>query len=148
MTIAMPVTRPRGVDKALIDARRWLRRLDPHEAFDAQRHGAVLVDTRPQINRDLEGTIPGALIIERNVLEWRLDPSSDACVDVAAYNAHLIVICNEGYASSFAAVALQALGLCRATDMIGGYRGWRSVGLPIDEPVLADDDELELAVSA
>src|SRR4051794_20839680 len=133
MTISMPLTRPRGVDKALIEARRQLRRLDPHDAFEAQLHGAVVVDTRPQLNRELEGSIPGALVIERNVLEWRLDPSSDACLDIAAYNLHVIVVCNEGYASSFAAVALQELGIHRATDMIGGYRGWRAVGLPVEE---------------
>jgi rhodanese-related sulfurtransferase len=133
MTIAMSGTRPRGVDKALIDARRRLRRLDPQEAFDAQGDGAVLVDTRPQVNRELEGTIPGALIIERNVLEWRLDPSSAACLDIAAFALNVIVICNEGYASSFAAVALQELGIWQATDMIGGYRGWRAAGLPVEQ---------------
>jgi rhodanese-related sulfurtransferase len=147
MTIAMPATRPRGVDNALIEARRGLRRLDPHEALEAQGQGAVLIDTRPQINRELEGAIPGALSIERNVLEWRLDPTSDACLDIAAHDLHVIVICNEGYASSFAAVALQALGIWRATDMIGGYRGWRALGLPVDEPDLAED-EAEMAISA
>jgi rhodanese-related sulfurtransferase len=147
MTTPMPATRPRGVNTALIEARRRLRRLDPHEAFDAQQRGAVLVDTRPQVNRELEGTIPGALVIERNVLEWRLDPSSDACLETASYDAHVIVICNEGYASSFAAAALQDLGIRRATDLIGGYRRWRAVGLPTDGPETADEQQ-ELRVRA
>src|SRR3954453_1101715 len=134
MTVETPGVRPRGVDKALVDARRRLCRLDAHEAFDAQLRGAVLVDTRPQTYRELEGTIAGALTVERNVLEWRFDPTSDACLDIADHNLQVILFCNEGYASSFAAVALQQLGVWRATDMIGGYRGWRAAGLPVEGP--------------
>src|SRR4051794_31020545 len=136
MTLAMPVatpaTRPRGVDALLIEARRRLHRLSPHESLAAQRAGALLVDTRPELYRELEGTIPGALVIERNVLEWRLDPRSDARLDIASYDLNVIVICNEGYASSLAAVALQELGIIHATDMDGGYRAWRAAGLPIE----------------
>jgi rhodanese-related sulfurtransferase len=89
------------------------------------------VDTRPQLNRELEGVIPGAVIIERNVLEWRFDPHTDLRV---------IVFCNEGYASSLAAVSLQDLGLARATDLIGGYRAWRAAGLPTQFPVIERED--------
>jgi rhodanese-related sulfurtransferase len=129
MTIA---AMPGGIDQALREVRRRLRRLDPYEAFESQRNGAVLVDTRPQVYRELEGTIPGALFIERNVLEWHLDPSSDACLDIASYDLNVIVFCNEGYASSLAAVSLQELGIRGATDLVGGYRAWRAAGLPVE----------------
>jgi rhodanese-related sulfurtransferase len=98
------------------------------------RAGAVLVDIRPQINRDFEGGLPGAAVIDRNVLDWRLDPASDARLPIAGYDLHVIVVCNEGYASSLAAAALQNLGIQRATDLVGGYRAWRAAGLPTTEP--------------
>lgn len=120
---------PRTVDELLAAARRRLDRFAPLEAFQAQRAGAVLIDIRPQANRDLEGEIPGAVVVERNVLEWRLDPSSDARLSIAAYDLLAIVFCNEGYTSSLAAAALHDLGLTRASDIIGGYRAWRAAGL-------------------
>jgi rhodanese-related sulfurtransferase len=133
----MTETLPRGIEDVLVDARSRLDRLTPQEARDAFIAGAVLVDIRPQLNRETEGEIPGALVIERNVLEWRLDPSSDARLPVAGYDVHVIVLCNEGYTSSLAAAALQDLGVYRATDLIGGFRAWRAAGLPTqeDEPL-------------
>lgn len=115
----------------LADARARLHRLDPDEAYTAQRHGAVLVDIRPHLHRELEGAVPGALVIERNVLEWRLDPTSDARLDIASYQLAVIVFCNEGYTSSLAAAALHDLGIAAATDLIGGFRAWRARGLPV-----------------
>ena len=124
----------RGIDEVLDEVRMRLDRLDARGAYDAVQAGALLVDIRPQINRDLEGGLPGAVVIERNVLDWRLDPASDARLPIADYDLHVIVVCNEGYASSLAAAALQNLGVHRATDLIGGYRAWRAAGLPTAEP--------------
>jgi rhodanese-related sulfurtransferase len=91
----------------------------------------VLVDIRPEIYRATEGAIPGALVLERNDLEWRLDPASDARLPQAAYDLEIVLVCNEGYASSLAAVSLQDLGIRAATDLIGGFRAWRAAGLPV-----------------
>lgn len=89
--------------------------------------GARLVDTRPGWQREQEGELPGALLIERNHLEWRLDPTSDARIEEAVdHEVTWIVVCSEGYSSSLAAASLQELGLHRATDLDGGYRAWRS----------------------
>jgi rhodanese-related sulfurtransferase len=121
----------RSIDDVLADARSRLIRLNPHQAEAAVHAGALLVDIRPEINRASEGRLPGAMVIERNVLEWRLDPASDARLSVASYDLHVIVVCNEGYASSLAAAALQELGISRATDLIGGYRAWRAAGLRV-----------------
>ena len=129
----------RGIDEVLDEARTRLDRLDAREAYDAVRAGAVLVDIRPQINRDMEGGLPGAVVIDRNVLDWRLDPASDARLPIAGYDLHVIVVCNEGYASSLAAAALQNLGIQRATDHVGGYRAWRAAGLPTTEPAESID---------
>lgn len=123
-----------GVDGMLQKARSTLDRLDPREAYDAVRHGAVLVDIRPDVYREAEGALPGALVIERNDLEWRFDPTGSARLPIATAELHVIIICNEGYASSLAAGALQALGVHRATDMAGGYRAWRAAGLPVTDP--------------
>ncbi len=124
----------RSIDEVLADARTRLTRLSAAEARGAQQAGAVLIDIRPQLNRETEGTLPGAVVIERNVLEWRLDPASDARLPIADYELPAIVVCNEGYTSSLAADALQTLGISRATDLIGGYRAWRAAGLPTGPP--------------
>jgi rhodanese-related sulfurtransferase len=114
----------------LAEARQRLQRLDPLDAWLAVSQGALLVDIRPELNQRLEGTIPGALVIERNVLEWRLDPRSSARLPWATEQARVLVLCQEGYASSLAAASLVRLGV-RATDVTGGLRAWREAGLPL-----------------
>ena len=121
-----------AIDKKLSTARALLRRLSPMEARQAMTESdALLVDIRPEAQRASEGGIPGAVIIERNVLEWRLDPTSSARLSLATdHDLLVIVFCSEGYSSSLAAVALQDLGLWRATDMVGGFHAWHASGLP------------------
>ena len=126
----------RGIDAMVSAARAGLERLTPSEAYSAQCRGALVVDIRPDSYRRTEGSIPGALVLERNVLEWRLDPRSEARLALAAYDLQVVVVCNEGYASSLAAGSLQQLGLSRATDLVGGFRAWRAAGLPLDLPAL------------
>ena len=120
-----------SVADLLADARRQLDRLEPKAAFKAQQAGALLVDIRPEANRVVEGEIPNALVIERIHLEWRLDPASDARIPQASYDAHVVLVCNEGYASSLAADTLQYLGIRRATDVVGGFRAWKAAGMPV-----------------
>jgi rhodanese-related sulfurtransferase len=118
------------VDDLLAGARAALRRVGPAEAAEAQRAGAVLVDIRPHAQRVREGEIPGTLVVERNVLEWRFDPASEARLPIAAYDLPVIVVCSQGYTSSLAAYALQQLGLRAATDLDGGFHAWQAAGLP------------------
>ena len=93
--------------------------------------GALLIDTRPVEQRIEGGEIPGAVVVGRNVLEWRLDPTSpDRIAQITDADQHVIVICNEGFSSSLAAAALQRLGLRRATDVVGGFQAWVAAGLP------------------
>jgi rhodanese-related sulfurtransferase len=128
------VTRPPGartIDQLLAAARTRLVRLSPVQAQQAAAAGAMLVDIRPQAQRLAEGEIPGAVIVERNVLEWRLDPDSSARLPAARYDMQLIVFCSEGYTSSLAAASLLDLGLHLATDMDGGFRAWQAAGLPV-----------------
>jgi rhodanese-related sulfurtransferase len=122
----------RSIDDVLAAARARLRRVGPAAAAEAvDARGALLVDTRPAWQRREEGEIPGALLIERNHLEWRLDPSSGARIPEAVdHDVEVIVVCSEGYASSLAAASLQDLGLHRATDLVGGFQAWRAAGLP------------------
>ncbi|HET6480124.1 MAG TPA: rhodanese-like domain-containing protein [Actinoplanes sp.] len=120
-----------GIDEILANARTRLTRVGPLEVAAAMARGAILVDIRPAAQRAEFGEIPGAVVIERNVLEWRLDPRSDARLAFASrYDLEVIVTCQEGYTSSLAAAALQDLGLWRATDLDGGYAAWRDAGLP------------------
>ncbi len=121
----------RSIAQVLDEARSRLKRVGPQEADEAvRRDGAVLVDTRPEWQRAQFGAISGALIVERNHLEWRFDPQSDARLPVAgSYDLPIIVFCQEGYSSSLAAASLQDLGLHRATDLIGGFAAWKEAGL-------------------
>ena len=120
------------VEQLLEEARARLRRLSPADAADALAAGALVVDTRPAAQREREGEMPGALVIERNVLEWRLDPASpDRVPDVTGYDQVVVVVCSEGYSSSLAAAALQDMGFRNATDVAGGFRAWKAAGLPV-----------------
>lgn len=123
------------LDDLLANARRRLVRVHPDEAEEAARRGALLVDTRSEAQRRRGGEIPGALVIERNVLEWRLDPSSPwRAPEVRDHDQRIVVICEEGYSSSLAAASLQELGLRGATDLIGGFRAWAAAGKPVVLP--------------
>jgi rhodanese-related sulfurtransferase len=114
----------------LIHARSRLQRLTPTQVYDAVAVGALLVDIRPGWQRAVEGEVPGALLVERNHLEWRFDPECEARLPQATgYDVQVIVLCSEGYTSSLAAAALQTLGLHNATDVIGGFRAWTAQGL-------------------
>ncbi|WP_415972899.1 rhodanese-like domain-containing protein [Rhodococcus sp. 077-4] len=120
----------RTIVEMLESARETIDRVTVFELRDAVARGAVVVDIRPQAQRAVEGTLPGALAIERNVLEWRLDPTSDARLAIAVdHDVEWIVICSEGYTSSLAAASLQLLGLHKATDLVGGYQALKSAGL-------------------
>jgi rhodanese-related sulfurtransferase len=118
-----------SVEELLADARSRLTRLPPAEAYGAVRDGARIVDIRPGWQRREEGEIPSSLVVERNHLEWRLHPDSDARVPQAAPGQRWIVVCSEGYTSSLAADALLSLGV-PATDIDGGFVAWQAAGLP------------------
>jgi rhodanese-related sulfurtransferase len=122
------------IGELLDDARRQLERVDPLAALNATRSGATLIDIRSESQIAADGSIPGALVIPRNVLEWRLDPDNAARDPRApGLNDHVILICNEGYQSSLAAATLQQLGFPRATDLDGGFQAWRAAGLPVSQ---------------
>ena len=117
-----------SIDEILVRARTTLDRVPPERLADEQAHGALVVDIRPVEQRQRDGQLPGAVVIDRNVLEWRLDPSSEHRIDqVTGYDLRVVVVCNEGYSSSLAAATLQELGLHRATDLIGGFQAWLAI---------------------
>lgn len=122
-----------GIDELLERVRAGYERIEAVPAHEAVREGeALLVDIRYAALRDRDGTIPGALVVERNELEWRLDPrGSHRLPEATGHDLRVVVICNEGYASSLAAESLHRLGLRRATDLIGGFQAWRAAGLPV-----------------
>jgi rhodanese-related sulfurtransferase len=123
------------IDRLLAEARRSLQRLRPTDAAAAMNDGALLIDTRPFDQRSRDGEIPGAIVVDRTVLEWRLDPTSPYRLPlVSDRHQTVIVICNEGFSSSLAAATLQRLGLHNATDVIGGFVAWISDGLPVSSP--------------
>jgi rhodanese-related sulfurtransferase len=130
VTIAPP-DGARTIDQVLAGARRRLDRLSPAAAMAASRDGALIVDIRPAAQRAAEGEVPGSLVIERNVLEWRFDPASGARLPQARYDLRVIIMCSAGYTSSLAAAALQDLGLRNATDLDGGFLAWAAAGLPV-----------------
>lgn len=124
---------PVGIDELLERVRAGYARVEAREAYEAARAGeALLVDIRYAALRERDGLIPGALVVERNELEWRLDPrGSHRAPEATGHDLRIVMICNEGYASSLAAASLHRLGLHRATDLVGGFQAWRSAGLPV-----------------
>ncbi len=115
------------IDRILSHSRRHLDRVEPEQLAQEMMAGALVVDIRPAENRHTEGLLPGAVVVDRNVLEWRLDPTSpDRIPQADDPERRVILFCNEGYASSLAAETLQRVGLRRATDLVGGYRAWRA----------------------
>nr|WP_202433166.1 rhodanese-like domain-containing protein [Streptomyces sp. SID7815] len=123
---------PVGIDELLEQVRAAYERVGPEEAATAAAEGALLVDIRYAELRERDGLIPGALVVERNELEWRLDPQgSHRAPQATNHDLRVVVICNEGYASSLAVASLHQLGLHRATDLTGGFQAWRAAGLPV-----------------
>ncbi|MEU1028440.1 rhodanese-like domain-containing protein [Streptomyces mirabilis] len=131
--MAVTAPRPVGIDTLLERVREGLDRVEAEEAYSAAQAGeALLVDIRYAALRERDGLIPGALVVERNELEWRLDPQgSHRAPEATSHDLRVVVICNEGYASSLAAVSLHQLGLHRATDLVGGFQAWKAAGLPV-----------------
>jgi rhodanese-related sulfurtransferase len=118
------------VDELLAEARADLIRVDPYQADELRQHGALVVDLRPHGDRVADGEIPGAVPVERIVLEWRMDPASVHRLPGLTADARVVLVCNEGYASSLAARDVRRLGLW-VTDLVGGFQAWKAAGLPV-----------------
>jgi rhodanese-related sulfurtransferase len=127
------------LDDLLAAGRAGVRRLGPHEMIEAAARGALVVDTRTETQRRRpgelpQGLLPGVVVIDRTVLEWRLEPGGDFCIPEAkADDLEVVVVCRQGYSSSLAAASLRAIGLHRATDLAGGVEAWLVAGLPTDQ---------------
>ena len=104
-----------------------LDRVEPEQLAAEMDAGALVIDTRPAENRAAEGELPGAVVVERIHLEWRLDPTSPDRLPEVVPDQRVVIVCNEGYSSSLAAATLRELGVTRATDLVGGYRAWRAL---------------------
>jgi rhodanese-related sulfurtransferase len=123
---------PPGVQELLDKCRVDVVRLTPEETAAALANGALVVDTRTETQRAEQGELPGAVVIDRTVLEWRLDPTSpDRIEEATDHDVQIVVVCRQGYSSSVAAASLRSLGLWRATDMSGGVEAWLAAGLPV-----------------
>ena len=115
----------RSIEEILAAARTRLDRVEPEELATERKAGAVIVDIRPIEQRTRDGALLDAIVIDRNVLEWRLDPACEHHIaDVADYDTRIVIVCNEGYQSSLAAALLRDVGLHRATDLVGGFQAW------------------------
>jgi rhodanese-related sulfurtransferase len=123
-----------GVTGVLAEARTGVKRYTPQETEAARRRGALVIDTRTETQRAETGELPGAIVIDRTVLEWRLDPTADTRIpEATGSDVEIIVVCRQGYSSSLAAESLRRIGLPRATDMIGGIEAWLAAGLPLHQ---------------
>jgi rhodanese-related sulfurtransferase len=123
---------PKSVDQLLAEARSRIRRFTPAETAEAMSRGALVIDIRPVAQRRGEGEVPGAIVIERNVLEWRLDPGSTHHLpEVTGHDQEVVIICSEGYTSSLAAATLVEMGFASAGDLEGGFQAWSAAGLPV-----------------
>ena len=125
----------RSVHELLTAARARYTRLTPEAAYAARARGALLVDVRDGDQRRRHGTVPGALAIDRTVLEWRVDPASGASHPaIGSLATWLVLFCQEGYSSSLAVASLLDLGATNVSDIIGGFEAWRAADLPVRPP--------------
>jgi rhodanese-related sulfurtransferase len=126
-----------SADDLVASARRRVGRTAPEDLADVTAAGGLIIDIRPAAQREEEGPLPDALVVERNVLEWRLDPNgAHRLRDVTGVDQPVVVACSQGYASSLAAESLLALGFRNVTDLIGGYQAWSAwanAGQPTSE---------------
>ena len=113
-----------AISRLLAQERRGLDRVQPADLAGELNAGALVVDIRPSEQRDRDGELPGAVVIDRNVLEWRLDPTSPHRLPEAARERRVVLVCNQGYSSSLAAAVLRRLGVDGATDLVGGFEAW------------------------
>jgi rhodanese-related sulfurtransferase len=128
----------RSADDLVAEARRHIERTRPEELESVAASGGLIVDIRPVAQRLAEGELPGAVVVERNVLEWRLDPNGGHRLPaVTGFDQQVVVVCSEGYASSLAAASLHELGYQHASDLAGGYRGWSAWARPRESEVRA-----------
>ena len=147
--IPLPSSKPPGspvsIDDLLVQSRVLLDRVTPEALAGERANGALIVDIRPAEHRSRDGELPGALVVERNALEWRLDPRSEHRIaEISDYDTRIVVVCNEGYGSSLAATSLQTLGLHRATEMVGGFQAWRQMSTQRrDRPATSGDSLFE-----
>ena len=133
----------RTINELLERARARYRRLEAAEAFAAMRAGALLIDTRTDSQRRRDGEVPGALVIDRTVLEWRVDPASGSTHPaIAGLDVRLVLLCNQGFSSSLAVASLLDLGATDVTDVIGGFEAWRAAGLPVRKEALSGGEGL------
>jgi len=118
---------PRSAEELLADARRRIHRVQPAELAGVVERGGLVVDIRPDPQRHNEGPLPMAVVVGRNVLEWRFDLMGDVTLaEVTGYGQEVVVVCSEGYASSLAAASLREMGFVRAADLDGGFQAWRA----------------------
>ncbi|UQX86930.1 rhodanese-like domain-containing protein [Jatrophihabitans telluris] len=118
------------IDLRLDEARQGWCRLSPVEAVHAQAGGALLIDTRTEWQRLFQGELPGAIVIDRTVLEWRLDPGCSSRIPEAIEGMRVVVVCRQGFSSSLAVASLRSLGI-DASDVVGGAEAWIDAGLPV-----------------
>ena len=123
-----PGSERHSIDEILATARARLDRIQPDNLEHERLTGALIVDIRPLEQRTRDGELPGAIVIDRNVLEWRMDPACPHHLDEIDYETRIVIVCNEGCSSSLAAAELRDLGLHRATDLDGGYQAWLTTG--------------------
>ncbi len=118
-----------AVAARIADLRSHYARVHPDDLPEEMDRGALVIDTRPVEQRSRDGELPGAVVVDRNVLEWRLDPTSPHRLPQVTARSRVIVVCNQGYSSTLAAVSLQSLGLAQATDLVDGFQGLVSAGV-------------------
>jgi rhodanese-related sulfurtransferase len=101
--MSSPETQGSAIDRLLAECRRDVDRVRPEHLAEEVAAGALVVDTRPVDQRNRDGELPGAVVVDRNVLEWRLDPTSPHRIPESDdANRRVIVVCTDGYSSSLA----------------------------------------------
>jgi rhodanese-related sulfurtransferase len=115
------------------EAKREIEEIPAAEAVKlAGRDDVVLVDIRDIRELGRDGKVPGAFHAPRGMLEFWIDPASPYFKPVFGDDKKYVFFCAGGLRSALAAKTAQDMGLKPVAHILGGFRGWKDAGGPVD----------------
>lgn len=130
---------PQNITKSAMSmvetAKREIEEITAAEAVRlAGRDDVVLVDVRDVRELGRDGKVPGAFHAPRGMLEFWIDPASPYFKPEFGEDKKFVFFCAGGLRSALAAKTAQDMGLKPVAHILGGFRGWRDAGGPVEAP--------------
>jgi rhodanese-related sulfurtransferase len=95
--------------------------------------GTVFVDLRDSAELQRDGKIPGAVHVNRGMLEFALDPTLPYHNPVFSSGKKVVFYCASGGRSALAANTAQGMGLEHVSHLGGGFKAWKEANAPVEK---------------